>query len=849
MQDDRERGLTAKFREIIEKIEAYNPYIVHSVTRSDSDVNPDKIEKIHPGIPKIIHYCWLSNDPIPEKLQECMKTWKEKLPDYEFMLWNFDRFDIDSSQWVRQAFDEKKYAFAADYIRLYAVYNYGGIYLDMDVEVVKPFDDLLDTDCMIAREDDNKRIRVEGGCFGAVKDHPYIRQCLEFYRNRTFYPEKMIAYCLPDLMGGILTAGFKDRITVFAPDYFTAKSFLTGIVTTTENTRAIHHFTGTWLSPEEQLRTKKRWEYYQPGKVSIANNLEQTTTNIVQNSKHSTQLQESLTNAIALLQHNGGLSEDAVFREAANRIHLAETYDKNRFSGGNNVFDEIYRHNDWGSQESRSGGGSELNSTIKLREFLPDIWKKYQIKTVLDTPCGDYNWMQLVDKTNITYIGGDIVSALIENNNSQYQAENVSFRVIDITKDELPKVDMIFCKDCLQHLSIENVWKALRNFKKSDSTWLLTTSYPLTLKNWDIRNGDYRPLNLFAEPFNLNNFMERFQESSGNGVEPDKMMFLYRLQDLKLELYDLTRLSPSKRLDISPGKMSSDCKCENSAIPVFFSSNVNYYKYTCVAIVSIILNNPDEQFEFTILTNDENVENREKILLLEKKYSNCTVRFIVVKDSLFDDLPRPSSYNSVQAFYRYIIPDIADNDKVIYLDSDVVCNGSIRELYDIDLADNYFGGVIDLKHNQDWHKRRFGLDVFINSGVLLMNCRKLRELEGGMLHNFKLIRKSILSSFWDNDALNILGKGKIKTIDGKYNWIFFDDWRLDMLKDPSEKPVIVHFAGIKPWVDTSVRTWKMNGTANPYAGVYNQYLQMSPYSEDTPRLHLINLSPPHTLQR
>ena len=88
-------------------------------------------------IPKIIHYCWLSNDPIPEKLQEYMKSWKEKLPDYEFKLWNFDCFDINSSQWVKEAFEAKKYAFAADYIRLYAVYNYGGIYMDMDVEVIK----------------------------------------------------------------------------------------------------------------------------------------------------------------------------------------------------------------------------------------------------------------------------------------------------------------------------------------------------------------------------------------------------------------------------------------------------------------------------------------------------------------------------------------------------------------------------------------------------------------------------------------------------------------------------------------------------------------------------------------
>ena len=96
-------------------------------------------------IPKIIHYCWLSDDPVPETLQGYMKSWKEKLPDYEFILWNFNRFDKSSSIWVSQAFDNKKYAFAADYIRLYAVYNYGGIYMDMDIEVLKSFDDLLNS--------------------------------------------------------------------------------------------------------------------------------------------------------------------------------------------------------------------------------------------------------------------------------------------------------------------------------------------------------------------------------------------------------------------------------------------------------------------------------------------------------------------------------------------------------------------------------------------------------------------------------------------------------------------------------------------------------------------------------
>jgi hypothetical protein len=165
--------------------------------------------------------------------------------------------------------------------------------------------------------------------------------------------------------------------------------------------------------------------------------------------------------------------------------------------------------------------------------MLPALWEQYQIKTFLDVPCGDYNWMKEVPKENITYIGGDIVAEMINENNKRYSAENVSFKVIDITKDDLPAVDMIFCKDCLQHLSYENVFKALANFKKSNSKYLLTTSYPKTLFNWDIFSGDCRPLNLLKKPFCLPKPIAKIREkSSGIHIDSDKYIYLYRLKDL-----------------------------------------------------------------------------------------------------------------------------------------------------------------------------------------------------------------------------------------------------------------------------------------------------------------------------
>ena len=136
-------------------------------------------------IPKIIHYCWLSNDPIPDEFKMNVDKWKSILYDYEFIKWDFSRFDINSSTWVKESFENKKYAFAADYIRLFAVYNYGGIYLDMDVEVLKKFDPLLEEEYMFAYESQNNKW-IEAGCFGAVKHNGFIGCCLERYENRHF---------------------------------------------------------------------------------------------------------------------------------------------------------------------------------------------------------------------------------------------------------------------------------------------------------------------------------------------------------------------------------------------------------------------------------------------------------------------------------------------------------------------------------------------------------------------------------------------------------------------------------------------------------------------------------------
>lgn len=228
-------------------------------------------------IPKIIHYCWLSDNPYPKDIQSYIDGWKRVLPEYEFMLWNFNRFDITSSIWVREAFEAKKYAFAADYIRLFAIYNYGGIYLDTDVEVLKSFNDFLNLNTMICFESDEDGLEV--AIFGAKKGSKWVKQCLNYYDNRHFIRESgnMDMIVLPLIIKNIIENNnviikvdsidnaanltMINHIPVFPSEYFSPKSYNTGRINITQKTHAIHHFNGSW-KPWFIRYENKFWEYF-----------------------------------------------------------------------------------------------------------------------------------------------------------------------------------------------------------------------------------------------------------------------------------------------------------------------------------------------------------------------------------------------------------------------------------------------------------------------------------------------------------------------------------------------------------------------------------------------------------
>ena len=229
-------------------------------------------------IPKIVHYCWLSDDPMPEESIKYIDSWHQFLPDYKFILWNRANFDIDSVPWVKEAFVNKKYAFAADYIRLFAVYNYGGFYLDSDIELKKSFDSLLNNKIVIGYESPQKNA-LEAGCFGAEPGNQFIGNCLSYYNNRHFTGNEgsLDTKPLPSIMSTFMTPEIKEQ--AFPYDFFTAKNQDTGVIEESSNTYAIHHFAGSWLTgleksiQQETIRTFSKYGNRMCGKIMLVFNI------------------------------------------------------------------------------------------------------------------------------------------------------------------------------------------------------------------------------------------------------------------------------------------------------------------------------------------------------------------------------------------------------------------------------------------------------------------------------------------------------------------------------------------------------------------------------------------------
>lgn len=216
---------------------------------------------------------------------------------------------------------------------------------------------------------------------------------------------------------------------------------------------------------------------------------------------------------------------------------LQDEYWRFRLGGlrAEDVFTNIYKGNRWFGKESISGQGSTIDQTKIIIQEIPPLFRELGVATVLDIPCGDFFWMSKVDLSGVDYLGSDIVEPLILKNNERYAGDKIHFKKLNLISDKLPRADIIFCRDCLVHLSFHDVFKALTNVCMSESTYLLTTTFPSRLVNGDIMTGEWRTLNLEIAPFNFPKPLKLIVEgcTEYNGVYSDKTLGLWKIDDLK----------------------------------------------------------------------------------------------------------------------------------------------------------------------------------------------------------------------------------------------------------------------------------------------------------------------------
>ena len=215
-------------------------------------------------IPKKIHYFWFGGNEKPKSVQKCINSWKKYCSDYEIIEWNETNFDIHCMPFVEQAYEAKKYAFVSDVARLMVVYEYGGIYMDTDVEVIKPLDDLLENMAYMSFEN-NENINTGQG-FGAEAGMPFFKEHIDVYRKWNFinddgtYNQIGCPKVATDLFKtkGIFLDGSEQMVCdihIYPAEYFNPYDSLTGKLTKTPNTYSIHWYDASW-EDISQIRLK-----------------------------------------------------------------------------------------------------------------------------------------------------------------------------------------------------------------------------------------------------------------------------------------------------------------------------------------------------------------------------------------------------------------------------------------------------------------------------------------------------------------------------------------------------------------------------------------------------------------
>ena len=215
-------------------------------------------------IHRIIHYCWFGGKEKPEIVKRCIKSWKDILVDYEIKEWNESNFDINSNLFVKQAYEAGKFAFVSDFVRVNALYNYGGIYLDTDVEVFKSFDDLLDNDSFWGFEEKNY---IATSTIGCKKGNKLIKEFLSKYDDKKFIFENgqenletnvsIVSEIISSL--GVEMNNKYQKIeglaTFYPQEYFSPYDYINCYSKATSNTYAIHHFYKSWLPTSVKIKS------------------------------------------------------------------------------------------------------------------------------------------------------------------------------------------------------------------------------------------------------------------------------------------------------------------------------------------------------------------------------------------------------------------------------------------------------------------------------------------------------------------------------------------------------------------------------------------------------------------
>ena len=267
-----EQTIYNEFKKLLESEEEYNKMSKASNPYGDGFACPriaDIIEHYfakQEKIPKKLHYIWIGGNKKPDSVEKYLESWRKACPDYEIIEWNESNFDMNENQYIKEAYEAKKYAFVTDYMRLAILHREGGIYLDSDVELTKSLDEYLDHDCFSGFEND---VMIPTAVFGAKKGCKYIEYLLSYYNNRSFY----LKNGKPDITTNVITITVMtkakyniklnntlqviktedDEEIVYYPfDYFCTKDFVSGEIVTTENSHAIHHFRGSWLSAKNK---------------------------------------------------------------------------------------------------------------------------------------------------------------------------------------------------------------------------------------------------------------------------------------------------------------------------------------------------------------------------------------------------------------------------------------------------------------------------------------------------------------------------------------------------------------------------------------------------------------------